>query len=107
MKPNEWIRFCIAFQLKMILIHFTIPGSVNSLEDKDHFIINEDSLAYFSTFVPTSDYFKDEAMPVSKQCVEDSLLLVKSLLNHEEWALSSIILYSNCYILILLLFLCI
>lgn len=102
MKQIEWIRFCIAFQLQMMLIHSKIPGSVNSLEDKD--LMSKKS--YFSTFVPTSDYPKDKAITVSKQCVEDSLLLVKALSNHEEWALSSNAYFTQIVVLYYYYFFC-
>jgi len=102
MKPKEGIHAYIALQLHIfLLIHFVIPGSVNSeeikeknlvKEDDDFVNINERSSASFSMFFPTADYPTDKSMVVSKKCVEDSRLLVRALLSQEEWALSSKIL---------------
>ncbi len=102
MKQKERIRVYIATQLHIfLLIHFVIPGSVNSEEiketqlfrDDDDFVNNyERSSASFSMLVPTADYPTDKSMVVSKKCVEDSRLVVRALLTQEEWTLSSKIL---------------
>jgi len=102
MKQKERIRVYIATQLHIfLLIHFVIPGSVNSEEIKDIHLFREDddfvksyerSSASFSMLIPTADYPTDKSLVVSKKCVEDSRLIVRALLNQEEWALSSKIL---------------
>ena len=94
MNRKEWIHFgIIPTRLRHItfitLYLFAIPGSVNS---EENLLINEEPS--LSMFFPTAaDYYPitSKSLIVGEKCVEDSRLLVKALLNQEEWALSSII----------------
>ena len=95
MKQMEWIHFFITYQLQVILIYFACPSVKSERMTKmynfqENATEYEDALVSISTFFPTAEFSPDESLIVGQKCVEDSRLLVKSLLNQEEWALSSI-----------------
>jgi len=63
-------------------------ADVQSESLKRQWELEEEFGVSISSFLPTAS-LKDQSTPVSQKCVKDSRLVVKALLNHEKWALSS------------------
>lgn len=87
-----YLNFIAAILLQTWLLPFVATtGTATQLGNlKEHLTLEEQFTLSLSSFLPTASLNKDQPTLISHQCLEHSRLLVKSLLNRTEWALSSI-----------------
>ena len=91
-KGPTYFRVTASILLQTWLLPFTNPVNIREQSEnlKEHLKIQEDLPFSLAAFIPTAALSMDHSRLISQQCIEDSRMVVKAVLNRTEWALSSI-----------------